>query len=210
MSEIEQGIPTAIPDILTPGQYYEGAHRDDPETQAVKRLMFAVLTDAVRCFRIYCRAESRFGRQMFYEAQGWIWDRHSEGPFTFEAICETLEIEPERMRRGLREWRVHRSREIDSNSLRLPRRARVRAMGPITSPRPPHGRIHSADIDHEMPSQFNHLEAAQEVFYPTADLQCHSRRDIPYRALRGNRSQRNHYERASRVCCGGYRRAHPE
>jgi hypothetical protein len=56
MSEIEQGIPTAIPDILTPGQYYEGAHRDDPETQAIKRLMFAVLTDAVRCFQIYCRA----------------------------------------------------------------------------------------------------------------------------------------------------------
>ena len=168
MSGIEEGILAAIPDILTPGQYYEGAHRDDPETQAIKRLMFAVLTDAVRCFQIYCRAQSRFGRQMFYEAKGWISDRNSEGPFTFVAICETLEIEPELLRKGLREWRIHRSCEINSSSLRLPRRARVRAMGPITSPQPPQARIHSAEMDHALPSQFNRLAAAQ-VFYPTAE-----------------------------------------
>ena len=43
MSKTEQNIRAGIPDILTPVQYYEGAHRDDPETQAIKRLMFAVL-----------------------------------------------------------------------------------------------------------------------------------------------------------------------
>jgi hypothetical protein len=169
MSEIEQGILVAIPDILTPEQYYEGAHRDDPETHSIKRLMFAVLTDAIRCFQIYCGAQSRFGRQMFCEAKGWIWDRNSEGPFTFEAICETLEIEPERMRRGLREWRVNQSCEVNSNILRLPRRARVRTMGQITPPRPSQVRIHSPDIDHAMPSQFDHLAAAQDVFFPTAE-----------------------------------------
>jgi len=169
MSEIEQGILAAVPDILTPGQYYEGAHQDDPETQGIKRLMLAVLTDAVRCFQIYCRAESRFGRQIFYEAEGWIWDRNSEGPFTFEAICETLQIEPERLRKGLREWRVHRSCEINSSSLRLPRRAPVRATGPITSPQPPQVRIHSADIDHAMPSQFNHLAAVRDALYASGE-----------------------------------------
>jgi hypothetical protein len=168
MSEIEQGILPASPDILTPGQYYEGAHRDDPETQAIKRLMLAVLSDAVRCFQTYCRAQSCSGRRMFYEAKGWIWDRNSEGPFTFEAICETLEIEPERLRRGLRKWRGHRSCEINSSSLRLPRRAPVRATGSITSPQPPQVRIDSAEMDHTMPSQFNHFAAAQDVFYPTA------------------------------------------
>jgi hypothetical protein len=169
MSEIEQGILAAFPDILTPGQYYEGAHRDDPETEAIKRLMFAVLADAVRCFQTYCRAQNRSGRRMFYEAKGWIWDRNSEGPFTFEAICETLEIEPERLRRGLREWRGHRSCEINSSSVHLPQRAHVRRMGPITLPQPPQVRIHSAEMDHAMPSQFNSLAAAQDVFYPTAE-----------------------------------------
>ena len=169
MSQIERGILAAIPDILTPGQYYEGAHRDDPQTQAIKRLMLAVLSDAMRCFQIYCRAQSRSERRMFYEAKGWIWDRDREGPFTFEAICETLEIEPERLRRGLREWRGHRSCEINSSSVRLPRRARVRRMGPITLAQPPQMRIHSAEMDHTMPSQFNPLAAAQDVFYPTAE-----------------------------------------
>ena len=37
---------------------------------------------------------------MFYEAKGWIWDRDRKGPFTFEAICETLEIELERFAQG--------------------------------------------------------------------------------------------------------------
>ena len=131
--------------------------------------MFAVLTDAVRCFQIYCGTQSRFGRRMFYEAEEWIWDRSSEGPFTFEAICETLEIGPERLRRGLREWRVHRSCEINSSSLRLLRRARVTRMGPITLRQPPQVRIPSAEMDHAIPSQFNHLAAAQDVFYPTAE-----------------------------------------
>jgi len=38
-----------VPAVLTAGQYYDGVHRDDHETQAVKRLMLAVLSDAVRC-----------------------------------------------------------------------------------------------------------------------------------------------------------------
>jgi hypothetical protein len=113
MSEIEPGILAAIPDTLTPAQYYDGAHRDDPETQAIKRLMLAVLTDAIRCLQACCRAQSCYGRRMFYEVKGWIWD---EGPFTFEGICETLEIERERLRRSLREWRVYSSSEISSTA----------------------------------------------------------------------------------------------
>ena len=45
-----------VPDILMPVQYYDGMRRDDPETQAVKRLMFAVLADAVRCLQTYADA----------------------------------------------------------------------------------------------------------------------------------------------------------
>jgi hypothetical protein len=78
------------PGILTPVQYYDGVHRDNPETQAIKRLMVAVLADAVRCFQTYANAQSRAGRRMFGEAEWWILDRNSDGPFTFQAICETL------------------------------------------------------------------------------------------------------------------------
>ena len=57
-----------VPDILTPAQYYDGARRDNPETQAIKRLMVAVLADAVRCFQTYANAQSLAGRRMFGEA----------------------------------------------------------------------------------------------------------------------------------------------
>jgi hypothetical protein len=40
-----------VPDSLTPLQDYDGVHRENPETQAIKQLMVAVLADAVRCFQ---------------------------------------------------------------------------------------------------------------------------------------------------------------
>ena len=92
-----------IPDVLTPGQYYDRVHRDDHETRAVKRLMLAVLSDAVRCFLAYADAQDPAGRLRFAEAQGWILDHKAEGPFAFVTICESLGIEPNCMRNGIRQ-----------------------------------------------------------------------------------------------------------
>lgn len=93
-----------IPDVLTPGQYYDRVHRDDHETQAVKRLMLAVLSDAVRCFQAYADARNRTGRLRFAEAEAWILDRKAEGPFAFVTICDSLGIEPNCMREGIRQF----------------------------------------------------------------------------------------------------------
>lgn len=93
-----------IPDVLTPGQYYDRVHRDDHETQAVKRLMLAVLSDAVRCFQAYAAARNRIGHQRFVEAEAWILDHKAEGPFAFVTICESLGIEPNCMREGIRQF----------------------------------------------------------------------------------------------------------
>jgi hypothetical protein len=57
-----------VPDILMPVQYYDGMRRGNLETQAIKRLLFAVLADAVRCFQSYADAQSRAGRRIFGEA----------------------------------------------------------------------------------------------------------------------------------------------
>jgi hypothetical protein len=121
-----------VPDILMPVQYYDGMRRDNPETQAVKRLMFAVLADAVRCFQTYADAQSGAGRRMFGETEWWILDRNSDGPFTFVAICEALGIEPDCLRIGLHQWRVQQFGGL--NPRRLGRRANVRREGQISSP----------------------------------------------------------------------------
>jgi hypothetical protein len=74
MAEIEERALARlmVPDALTPGQYYEGVRRDDPATGAIKRLMLAVLEDALRCLKTYAKVRTPIRRRMFVEAQAWI------------------------------------------------------------------------------------------------------------------------------------------
>ena len=87
-AEIEESAlaRSMVPDALMPGQYYEGVRRDDPATEAIKRLMLAVLEDALRCLQTYAKVRTPIRRRMFVEAQAWISDRTARGPFAFEAM----------------------------------------------------------------------------------------------------------------------------
>ena len=57
--EWENGVLGSIfvPDVLTPEQYYD-SRRDDSRIAPVKRLMMAVLEDALRCFQNNADAKS--------------------------------------------------------------------------------------------------------------------------------------------------------
>jgi hypothetical protein len=94
--------------------------------------MLAVLEDALRCLQTYAKARTPIRRRMFVEAQAWISDRTARGPFAFEAICEALRIEPNRLRDGIREWCLQLSSGM--NSRRLTRRSVGRSVGSIGSP----------------------------------------------------------------------------
>jgi hypothetical protein len=122
-----------VPDALMPGQYYAGVRHDDPATEAIKRLMLAVLEDALRCLQTYAKVRTPIRRRMFFEAQAWISDRTARGPFAFEAICDALGIEPNRLRDGIREWCLT-DYPAEMNSARLTRRSVGRSVGPIGSP----------------------------------------------------------------------------
>jgi hypothetical protein len=134
MYQIEEGALALllVPDALMPSQYFEGGQRDDPATAAIKRLMLAVLEDALRCLQTYADARTPVRRRMFFEAQTWIADRTGCGPFAFEAICEALGIEHRRLRDGIRQWRLQLSNGMSSHRLR--RRSIGRRVGPNSSP----------------------------------------------------------------------------
>jgi hypothetical protein len=92
------------PDTLLPSQYFaalkrKGAH--EPE----RRLAVAVLQDAVDCFQKHLRARDRKARQLFLDAEEWICSDDRTWPFSFENICDLLQINPEYLRRGLVAWR---------------------------------------------------------------------------------------------------------
>lgn len=120
-----------IPDAITPKQYFEGA-RNNWDMRPVKRLMLAVLEDGLHCFQTYAGAKRGIKRQIFVETEGWFADRRADGPFAFETICHTLGIDPDFMRKGLRNWR--RQQLNGMNPPRLARRAPVRVSGPISVP----------------------------------------------------------------------------
>jgi hypothetical protein len=103
-----------IPDVLTPAQYYDGARTRYTETHAMKRLMLAVLEDALGCLETYTESRNPSHRKAFGEAETWILDRRAKGPFAFVSICEALEIQPDHLREGIRQWRLQLSDGRDS------------------------------------------------------------------------------------------------
>jgi hypothetical protein len=88
---------------------------------ATKRLLLAVLEDALRCLQTYAENSNPAHRQASAEAEAWILDRRAKGPFAFVSICEALGIQPDHLREGIRQWRLQLSDGQDSR--RLQRRA---------------------------------------------------------------------------------------
>lgn len=121
-----------VPDALTPAQYYSGLRAHDLPIRPIKRLMLAVLEDAMRCYQTCGNARGRARRRLFAEAEAWLLDHRADGPFAFETICQTLGIDPGCLRSGLRHWRVEQLG--GSNPRPLARRSPVTREGRISAP----------------------------------------------------------------------------
>jgi hypothetical protein len=67
--------------------------------------MLAVLQDAVECFQDYALAEYLSEKKLFQEAEDWILEKNTDWPFSFENICETLQLNPDYIRQGLLVWK---------------------------------------------------------------------------------------------------------
>lgn len=91
------------PDTLLPEQFFSILGRKP--LQGEKRLLLAMLEDAVHCFQTYLLARKPHERRLFQEAQEWIESTDTHWFFSFENICDILGIHPGRMREALQEWR---------------------------------------------------------------------------------------------------------
>jgi hypothetical protein len=69
-----------------------------------ERLMLAVLESAVEDFQKYVLARHARGKKLFQEAEEWLLDKDSDVLFSFESICQILELHPEPIRKGLMVW----------------------------------------------------------------------------------------------------------
>ena len=119
-----------VPDVLTPEQFYDARH-DDCAIAPVKRLMMAVLEDALRCFQNHSNAKAGPRKRLFTEAEQWLCGQTGDGPFSFDTVCETLGIEPTFLRGGLKQWRDQQL--VGLAARRLARRSPVVRAGKISA-----------------------------------------------------------------------------
>jgi hypothetical protein len=89
-----------------------------------ERLMLAVLEEAVQCFQEYVLAARPREKRLFQEAEEWILEKDTDYLFSFESICETLQLHPDHIRQGLMCWREAK-RKINSLKPETNRRTKV-------------------------------------------------------------------------------------
>jgi len=92
------------PDTILPSQFSDRVNLG-PSSYPEKRLMLAVLEDAVATFQRYVDAGDRRGQRLHRESEEWFASAENDWPFAFENICNAIEIEPEYLRRGLAGWK---------------------------------------------------------------------------------------------------------
>jgi hypothetical protein len=111
------------PETVLPSQFFDRV-QIDASLQPEKRLMLAVLEDAVGVFQKYVNVsiKNRRGHRMFVEAEEWFASNDTSWPYAFVNVCQALGLEPGYVRGGLWRWREgQRSVKVDSgNVVRFP------------------------------------------------------------------------------------------
>jgi hypothetical protein len=92
------------PDTLLSAQYFDNLRRKtlfEPE----KRLMLALLEDAIHCFQDNLSAQTARKKKLFDETEDWIVETDGDWIFSFDHVCEALGFSPEYVRQGLLRWK---------------------------------------------------------------------------------------------------------
>jgi len=93
------------PDTLLPSQYFDRVRRR-ASSDGERRLMVAILEDAVDVYRKQAGARDRKRRQLFEDAEAWIESPDTTWIFSYQNICDVLGIDAAYLRKGLRVWKA--------------------------------------------------------------------------------------------------------
>lgn len=96
----ERAASLFVPDTMLPSQYFDRVARR-AEYDGERRLMIAVLEDAVDVYRKLAGARDARRQQLFRDAEEWIESEDRTWIFSFQNICDVLGIESAYLRRGL-------------------------------------------------------------------------------------------------------------
>jgi hypothetical protein len=88
------------PDIFLPSQFY-GSGALSRKLEGERRLMIAVLKDAVECLDKYRGSRNVAGQSLYETAIEWIEDVSNDWLFSFNNICDSLGFDPDYLREVL-------------------------------------------------------------------------------------------------------------
>jgi hypothetical protein len=100
------------PDTLLPDQFMDTFRRKS-HLEPEKKLMLAVLEDAIACYQKYLIARDAKGRALFQETEEWILEKNGDWLFSFANVCDTLGFDPDYLREGLLSWKTEK---LESNA----------------------------------------------------------------------------------------------
>ncbi|MEA2625841.1 MAG: hypothetical protein QOD06_1886 [Candidatus Binatota bacterium] len=106
---------------VIPEQFFGSRRRS--AVQGERRLLLAVMEEAIDCYCKTSAARDTRSMNLFREAEEWIFGEDRSRCFTFCNICEVLEIDAQCVRSALAAWR---ERRIRSRSPAQADRLRVR------------------------------------------------------------------------------------
>jgi hypothetical protein len=103
------------PDVLCVDEYlhvYQGRPAETPE----RRLVAAILRDAIDCYLRDCFTKNRHKKRSFREAEEWFFKSDDYGVFSLDNICGILNIDPGYIRRSLLEHEQQNSANADARA----------------------------------------------------------------------------------------------
>ena len=103
------------PDVLCVDEYlhvYQGRPAETPE----RRLVAAILRDAIDCYVRDCFTKDRHKKRSFREAVEWFFRDDDYGVFSLENVCGILGIDPGYVRRSLLQYERQNSGNADSRT----------------------------------------------------------------------------------------------
>jgi hypothetical protein len=94
------------PDTLL-GEDYAANFRRKIPLEPERTLLLAVLEDGIRCFQENLFASASKRRALFDEARDWLFSDDADWFCSFVSVCLLLNLEPNYIRRGLRQWEAN-------------------------------------------------------------------------------------------------------
>lgn len=98
-------------DVVLPSQFFRNARSNGVHKSGECQLLVAILSDAIDCFQKHWGARDPAAQRLFREAAHWIMDPSplaargaSETGFSFDYVCEVLDINAGHVRSELRRW----------------------------------------------------------------------------------------------------------